>query len=126
MRGAVSKKRKLFFTLSAVLVAGVIYYFLVTFTSFRIPCFFHLVTGLKCPGCGVSTIFVEASHLNIAAAFAANPFLFVTFPFIVFELVWAMIRTQRGTKNPRANEILLWIYIGLLLAWGVIRNIFGI
>lgn len=126
MRGAVIRKRKLLITLGVVLLAGVVYYFLVTLTSFRIPCVFHLVTGLKCPGCGVSTMFVEASHLNVAASFAANSFIFATFPFLIFELVWAMIRSWRGTTNPRANEILLWIYVGLLIIWGVLRNIYGL
>lgn len=118
-----TKNKKLFFTLLSVSLIGAAYYLIVTLTSFRIPCVFHLLTGLKCPGCGVSTMLVEASHLNFAGAFAANPFLFVTFPFFIFEIVFSIILACKGKPMPKVNEILLWIYIGALIVFGILRNI---
>ena len=120
---SLNKKTKLLVAFLSVGIVGIGYYLLVIYTPFRIPCVFHLLTGLKCPGCGVSTLLVEASHLNFGAAFAANPFLFVTFPFLVFEIIFSIIRSYKGKPMPKANEILLWIYIGALIIFGILRNI---
>lgn len=45
-------------------------------TPFAIPCLFHLVTGIPCPGCGLSRAFVYALQLDFLAAVQMN-FLFL-------------------------------------------------
>lgn len=37
-------------------------------------CLVHNVTGLPCPGCGLTRSFVAATHLDLGAAFARHPF----------------------------------------------------
>ena len=123
MQSTIRSHKKQIITAGLVIALGILYYVLVTTTEFRIPCLFHLVTGLKCPGCGVSTMLVEASHLDFAAAFAANPYLFVTAPFIIFEIIYSAVLTLKKKENPKANEIALWIYIAGLLVFAVLRNI---
>lgn len=36
-------------------------------------CLLRRFTGIPCPGCGSTTVFIEAGHGNWAAALAANP-----------------------------------------------------
>ncbi|GAA2254919.1 MULTISPECIES: DUF2752 domain-containing protein [Kitasatospora] len=36
-------------------------------------CMLRRFTGIPCPGCGSTTVFIEAGHGNWAAALAANP-----------------------------------------------------
>lgn len=38
------------------------------------PCGFKVVTGLPCPGCGLTHCFTAMAHLDIFAAVNANPF----------------------------------------------------
>ncbi|MDW8361967.1 MAG: DUF2752 domain-containing protein [Myxococcales bacterium] len=38
------------------------------------PCGFHVVTGLPCPGCGMTTSFAHMVRLEIVPAALANPF----------------------------------------------------
>ncbi len=114
-------------TLISILIisgVGIAYYMIVTLTPFYIPCPVKLVTGHKCPGCGISTMLIELSRLNFRGAFFANPFLFITFPFLLFEIIFNVVYSVKGKKNPKANRIVLIIYIILLLAFGLLRNVF--
>ncbi|MCQ2401973.1 MAG: DUF2752 domain-containing protein [Lachnospiraceae bacterium] len=118
-----TRKNRVFKTAAALVIAGAAYLIFVKLTGMAIPCLFHLVTGLKCPGCGITTVFCELASFEFKKAFSANAFLFVTSPFIVFELFYSAWLYIKGKKNPAVNEKLLIIYLILLLAWGVIRNL---
>ena len=52
--------------------AGFAYYMLARF-HFAVPCIFRTITGLKCPGCGVTHMLINMVQMNFAGAFAANP-----------------------------------------------------
>ncbi|MFR5557923.1 MAG: hypothetical protein ACLTKE_14700 [Coprococcus sp.] len=56
-------------------------------------------------------------------AFGANPFLFVTSPFLLGELAAEWIRVKRGKKMPGWNEKLLVVYTIFLCAFGIWRNV---
>lgn len=112
--------------LLALLIIGFCYYIWIRTTGLYIPCMFRLVTGFKCPGCGITTMMVNLSKLNFKAAFIANPFLFITGPFIAAELIYAYIKASRNEQISRTNIIGLYIYISLLLIFGIWRNIVGI
>ena len=103
--------------------AAFIYILIVKRLGFGIPCLFHRVTGFKCPGCGVTTLCTDLLRFDIGGAYNANPFVFVTLPFIAVELIFAQIRLLNGKKNPKSNEVLLTIYVVLLIIWGIVRNI---
>ena len=107
-----------FLSMSAVFV----YILIVKRLGFGIPCLFHRITGFKCPGCGITTLCTSLLRFDIRAAFKANPFVFVTLPFIGGELIFAELCLLTGKKNPGFNQVLLTIYIVLLIIWGIARN----
>ena len=107
----------------ALLAAGALYLVWLRLGGPGIPCPFHLATGLLCPGCGVTTMLVALSRLDIRAAFAANAFLLCTLPLLAFELVHEWQRYAAGRPQPRWNQILLAVYGGGLLLFGVLRNL---
>ena len=43
-------------------------------------CLFHSLTGLPCPGCGLTRAFSSLLHGQAAAAFAYHPFVFLLLP----------------------------------------------
>ena len=105
-------------------IAGGIYYLLIQFTPLRIPCFFRTVTGLQCPGCGVTHMILALLHLDFPTAFHANPVLFCLLflwagAYLAFLLTRAPCLTQKGWLF----RTLTYSSIGCLLAFGVIRNL---
>lgn len=106
-----------------IIILGILYFLFINFTHISIPCLFNLITGWDCPGCGITTLFFQLFKFNFKRAFHANPFIFITFPFILFEILYTTYLSCKKLKNPKWNDILLYIYIGLLLIWGIVRNI---
>lgn len=111
------KRRKLR-TLALVLAAGALYAALaVRFGG--LPCPFRLVTGLQCPGCGVTTLLLCLLRGDWQGSWAANPFLLATSPLlavILWRFWWAETRPGRPWQALAAG------YIGTLILWGVLRN----
>ena len=42
-------------------------------------CFFYLITGLPCPGCGMTRAFIDIGHLNLAHSMQYHPLGLVAF-----------------------------------------------
>lgn len=108
----------------ALIGAGLLYYGWIVTTGLAVPCPFRAVTGYRCPGCGATTLCLNMLRLHPVRAFHANPFLFLTGPFLIAELGYAFIRTEKKEPLPRWNQALVICYLIALLIWGVARNVF--
>lgn len=109
----------------ALLAAGLIYAVWCKTVGIGIPCIFHTITGFYCPGCGVTRMCLALLRLDFKAAFYYNPAVFILLP--VFGTVAAIdvvryIKTG-SKKNTKAENIVLWAALAVLLVFGVIRNI---
>ena len=112
---------------SVILGIAVAYLIFVLCTGLGIPCVFYEITGLKCPGCGISKMFISLVKLDFVSAFWHNPFLFITGPFLVAYLALGEIKYVRTGNNDMGKwEIFLWVELALALAYAVLRNIFPI
>lgn len=116
-----AKRRKLR-TLALVCGAGAVYA-AVAARFGGVPCPVRLATGLKCPGCGVTTLFLCLLRGDWAGAWAANPFLLLTSPLLA-AILWRFWWVD--TRPPRAWQITAVVYIAALLLWGLVRNFCGI
>ena len=104
---------------------GFAYLIFVLIAGFGIPCIFHLITGLQCPGCGISRMFVSLAKLDFVSAFKYNSFVFLTGPFILAYVVATEIKyIVTGNNNMGKWEIFLWVESALAIAFGILRNIF--
>ena len=122
-----ARARRVVVKYSIILGVGVAYLIFFLCVGFGIPCVFREITGLKCPGCGISKMFVSLARLDFVAAFRHNPVVFTTGPFLLAYLVTSEIKYIRcGERNMDKWEIFLWVELALLLAYGVLRNIFPI
>ena len=108
-------QKKLFLSIS-ILILGVFAFLLFLFLnqtySFYIPCFFHKITGLYCPGCGITRMVLSLLHLDFYQAFRWNPFLFLLTPlFIVYGvayfLYWLYDREAPKLPNTIWNILLI-------------------
>lgn len=90
-------------------------------------CLFHKITGLQCMGCGTQRMAHLILHGDISGAFQANAFVFLSLPFIGFLIFVETNRKHNPNLYSKVHS--LWVIItisALLLAWLILRNIWGI
>ena len=63
-----------------------------------IGCIFRLVTGIPCPGCGMTRAWLAALRLDFAAAFAYHPLFWV----VPIAFVLAFVREEVGIEQTKA------------------------
>ena len=125
---ATGRLKRLLLWAGLILGIGLAYAVFVRLSGLSIPCPVHALTGLLCPGCGVTSMCLALLRLDFAAAFRWNPGLMALSPFLgalIALLIARYIRT--GSWRPgRWQTACLWAMLGLLLVWGVVRNVMGI
>ena len=92
-------------------------------TGRGIPCLFHAVTGLDCPGCGATRMLLALAAFDFRGAFRANPWLLVTGPLLAAELLYTAAAERKRRSLPLWNRAALIVYLGLTVAFGVARNV---
>jgi len=88
-------------------------------------CPFRLLTGLKCPGCGVSHMARDLLRGNVTAAFYDNPVVFTELPFLLYVIGRKTYRYVRYDRSgiTRGEEVILIAAFAALLVFGVLRNL---
>ncbi|MBL0886347.1 DUF2752 domain-containing protein [Myceligenerans sp. I2] len=82
-----------------------------------------VLTGWACPLCGGLRGTYELAHLDLAGAWAMNPLWVLLAPaLVVLWGVWAL-RRARGLDGPRLPSWTAWSLLGLLVVFGVLRNL---
>ncbi len=111
---------------AALLSAGCAYLIFVIKTGIRIPCVFNLITGLKCPGCGITRMFVSLASLDFSAAWGYNPAVLLMLPLIAFftgKYIYGYIKY--GTKGfSKADNAVQIAMVAVLIVFGILRNTF--
>lgn len=120
-------RRRLFRVLRGVgllLLLGFGYALWGSITGLWLPCPFHVLTGLECPGCGVTRMCLALLRLDLAGAWQANPGLLLLSPLILGLVVWQVADYVRtGSRRPKAaQQILGWVLVVLVVGYGVLRN----
>lgn len=99
--------------------------FVLLAVSFTVGCPFNRLTGLKCPGCGVTRMIFSLLRLDFKTAFLYNPVIFCLIP------VWAaafcaFARLKGKGKEKTAKRIkntAAYFSVAVLVVFGVVRNI---
>ena len=98
------------------------------FASIPLPgvCTFKRMTGLDCPGCGLTRCFVSLSHGRIWQAWEYNPAGLFLYGVAVFQIPYRIMQVRRLRQN-RAEIDLGWAgpsFLGvtailLILQWAI-------
>lgn len=115
--------KKVITTASVLVCIGICYLVWIRLTGLAMPCMFRYITGFKCPGCGITTMFTSLAALNFEASFNANPFLFVTAPFLCGEIIYRIYLKYKNMKFPKAHEAAVICYGIALCVFGIVRNL---
>ena len=108
--------------ISSILIFLIIssgYYFLNKKFGFSIPCVFHMITNLYCPGCGITRMFFSILEFKFYQAFRFNPFVFSFILLYILYLILKVIK-RKEISIPK------WGYYVLLIVaifFGILRNI---
>ena len=115
-------------TAMLLFIAGVLYSIFFQCTGIGLICPVRFMTGWKCPGCGVTHMCTALLHLDLAAAFFANPALLLLSPLLaVIFIPYCVNYIQTGCWRMRPwQNTVLWICIAILVLYGSARNIFSL
>lgn len=102
------------------LVAAGIFGSVALLVAARAPlCPFAALTGMPCPGCGLTRSTLSIMRGDLGAAFAMQPFAFVMTPLLAAAVVvvtYNFIRTGRAVFFPRFARVFLPVFGVLFLA----------
>jgi len=110
-------------TVLLLLAAGLCYLVWIKLTGLAMPCMFRSLTGFKCPGCGITTMFTALASLDFKTSFNANPFLFVTAPLLCGEIIYRIYLKCSNMKCNKAREAAVICYGIALCIFGIVRNL---
>ncbi len=108
--------------------AGLLYAVILKILGRGIPCVFHDITGLRCPGCGMTHAMTALLNLDFNAFIQANLFA----PLIIIFFITAFASTslkyiKTGIYRLSAlNSFVEISFLVLFIAWGIARNFLGI
>ena len=111
-KGAAELLRRALSCIGALFVAWLVLYLL------DIGCIFRFMTGVPCPGCGMTRAWLAALRFDFAAAVAYHP-LFWVVP-IAFVLAFVREETTSG-KVKRGIDIVIAVLCVLVVAVWVVR-----
>ncbi|MBQ8920833.1 MAG: DUF2752 domain-containing protein [Oscillospiraceae bacterium] len=110
-----------------LIVCGILllYYLEVMLIGLRIPCPIRLVTGHRCPGCGISTMLIHCSKGELHEGFHSNQVLFFAVPVLVIGVIVKLIWMPRFlTPQSKFYRITSYVFLAVLLVFGVLRNVY--
>ncbi|BDU18064.1 DUF2752 domain-containing protein [Lysobacter auxotrophicus] len=87
------------------------------------PCAFHAITGLHCPGCGLTRMLHALVHGDMARAWSMNPLAMIALPLLAMMLMqWWLARPLVPARlNRVVHDGRVWIVAMVL--FGVLRNL---
>jgi len=94
--------------------------------DFGIPCVFHELTGLYCPGCGVTRMLESLVKLDLYQSFRYNMLAFLIFPILIVcaaDSIYCYIIARSTTIYSKIPYKVLLTVLIVTLAFGVLRNI---
>lgn len=94
-----------------ILAVGFVYLMFVQKFEIGIPCIFNKLTGLKCPGCGMTHAMVEIWNGNLDAAMQYNALSLTAFPVVCIYAFYRYIK--EGIKKN--EEFYIWEYVLLVV-----------
>ncbi|HEY2411906.1 MAG TPA: DUF2752 domain-containing protein [Pirellulaceae bacterium] len=95
----------------------------------RLPelCMLRRVTGLSCPGCGLTRCFISLAHGDVSAAWSFNPAGLWLFAIIVAQLplrcyqLWRINHGRRELQLAGVGAIAFGVFLVVLLTQWALR-----
>lgn len=117
--------KKTVFYGTLLLSAGILYFIWYQGTGLAVPCFFHVLTGLYCPGCGMTRCMANLLLGNFREAFYYNMAVCLLSPLLIYFLGYSLYAYIRHGRIPFSGiqNLLLGFSLTVLVLFGILRNL---
>lgn len=106
-----------------LMFVSLLYYQIHKIYNIGIPCLFHEITGLYCPGCGITRTLFALIELDFKSAIQYNLLIFILAPFMIFY-AYKRLTNWILLKNSYIFPNFIWyILLFITIVFGVLRNI---
>lgn len=97
----------------------------ILYTVFHMPCIFHFLTGLYCPGCGGTRSILYLLHGQIGLSLQYHPLVLYGAVIVVLEAGSAVLmKLTKGRISYLGHETLfVYIGIGIVLVNWIVKNV---
>jgi hypothetical protein len=93
---------------------------------YGVVCPFKALTGLDCPGCGITRACAALAHGHLLQAADHNLLFVALLPVLVFGwLAWVRASVQ-GKRVPMPSAKFLYVLLVVALLFAVVRNLPGV
>ena len=120
------KIKKVILPVLSVIALILGYYFLNRIFALKIPCIFHKITNLYCPGCGITRCLFAVLQGDFKKAFRYNQLFFIIFPFWLIYYLYSTYLFIVNKENIVFSKVYNVIWIVLLIIaiiFGILRNL---
>ena len=122
---AIENKKSLY-TAAVILALGLIYLVWLHYIPYRIPCIFYTVTGLACPGCGITSLILKLVNFEFLAAIRENYAVSVIIPlYCVIYFIKLCFDPKCFRNDGKLFNIILAVTLVALIIFAIIRNLPG-
>lgn len=104
--------KKIFYIFISI-IGLIAYYFLNKMIGLSIPCMFHELTDLYCPGCGITRMFFSLLKLDFYQAFRYNPLVFC---YLILYIIYKVF-------NIKLTNRFSYVLLTIAILFGILRNI---
>lgn len=122
-----TKKKRLIVTIIVflgILCFSFLYYKLNSLYHIGVPCVFYEITGLYCPGCGITRTVFAIIRLDFVSAIHNNFLIITVIPFVLYYLFiklknWILFKDNDSEIYP------MWFWYTLAIftfLFGILRN----
>ena len=109
-----------------MLIGGLVYGIFSYFGIALMRCPFKIVTGLPCPGCGMTRAAHATLQGRLVDAFRFNPVGMILLPVASVGLGIEALNWVRKKPLPFRMKIgarAVWFLVGIIIGFGILRNI---
>ncbi len=125
VQGTEERRRAVGSLTARIVLLGLAYALFIQCTGLGIPCVFRLVTGYRCPGCGMTHAAMALIHGQPKTAFRENPLSLSVVPLLLLYGAYraeVYIRTARTDFRKWEIVFLGVLWVVVLLFW-LLRNL---
>ena len=109
---------------AALLAIITVFFFNPSTHGFYPVCQFHRLTGLECPGCGMTRATYALLHGDFLTALHDNALFVFVLATLAVRAVWFGLNRWRGKRNGEFFRAwFLWPLLVLALVFTVLRNL---
>ena len=116
-------RRRMLKIFGVILGIGFAYVIWFHLTGIGSPCVINATTGMLCPGCGVSRMFLSLLKGDIPGAFRYNGCAFALLVYWGLTALLCFAGKPGFARNSRFLYSSLWVSVALLVLFGILRNI---